>query len=272
MTGITVVNPGGGYTSAPTVTISPALPSYVTSVSANPTIYKNGVAQTLPMIVNTIAVTAGGHSYTLAPVVTITPASGDTTGTGATATATLSGGSVSSITITLPGACYTKPPTVTITRASGDTTGTGATATATIGPFWTNSSHQWPYVVYQLPTQASSTDVLTFSAPSGWLTTSAGSLPAVTLAPITNFVGQLETAPVGWGYCSFGTNHGVMGLGINVAWPNSDSSRPYYQSRNWMHRATRSWAPPAMCRTPSRSTRGGTPRPSSRPTGPRTQG
>ena len=63
----------------------------------------------------------------------------------------------------------------------------------------------------------------------------------MTLAPITNFVGQLETAPVGWGYCSFGTNHGVMGLGINVAWPNSDSSRPYYQSRNWMHRATRSW-------------------------------
>lgn len=68
-----------------------------------------------------INVTAQGDSYTAATV----EITGD--GTGATATATVTGGKVTAITITNPGSGYTAP-VITIT---GD--GNGATATATVG-------------------------------------------------------------------------------------------------------------------------------------------
>lgn len=53
-------------------------------------------------------------------------------GTGATATAAMSSGAVSTATVTAPGTGYTVPPTITIIPGTGDTTGTGATATATV--------------------------------------------------------------------------------------------------------------------------------------------
>lgn len=81
-----------------------------------------------PAGVSDIAIDAGGTGYDAATTtVTITPAAGDTTGTGATASAVVADGAVVGITITRPGINYTAPPTVTI---AGD--GTGATATATI--------------------------------------------------------------------------------------------------------------------------------------------
>src|SRR6185312_5764325 len=76
-------------------------------------------------ISGTVTVNAGGTGYTTAPTVTISaPPSG---GVQATATATVSGGSVISVTVTNPGSGYTSTPTVTFTGA-----GTGATATATV--------------------------------------------------------------------------------------------------------------------------------------------
>lgn len=80
-----------------------------------------------------IAITNGGAGYTAAPAVTITPAEGDTTGTGATAEAVLTGGVVTAITVTAAGHGYTATPTVSFASASGDTTGAGAAATAHVG-------------------------------------------------------------------------------------------------------------------------------------------
>ncbi|VVB96180.1 Laccase [uncultured archaeon] len=74
--------------------------------------------------VRSITITNGGSGYTTAPAVTI---SAPTTGTTATATATLGFG-VASITVTNRGSRYTSAPTVTITGGGG----TGATATATV--------------------------------------------------------------------------------------------------------------------------------------------
>ena len=77
--------------------------------------------------ISVVNVTAFGSGYTTA-IVTIVPATGDTTGSGATAAATItSGGRISAITVTSPGTGYTATPTLVIT---GDGTG----ATATIGP------------------------------------------------------------------------------------------------------------------------------------------
>ena len=74
-------------------------------------------------IVAGVAVTSGGTGYTN-PAVTIN----DPTGTGATATATVSGGAISAIYVTNPGTGYTAP-SVTVS----DPTGTGATVTVSQG-------------------------------------------------------------------------------------------------------------------------------------------
>ncbi len=69
-----------------------------------------------------INVTAPGTRYTSAPAVAITSGGGS----GATATATVSGGVVTGITVTNPGSGYNATPTVTLTGGGG----TGATAAA----------------------------------------------------------------------------------------------------------------------------------------------
>jgi len=78
--------------------------------------------------VSYITITDGGTGYTTAPTVTI---AAPTTGTTATATATInSSGVVTSVTITNPGSGYTTTPAVTF---SAPTSGTAATGTATLG-------------------------------------------------------------------------------------------------------------------------------------------
>ena len=72
-------------------------------------------------------ITAGGSGYTSAPTVTINPVqTGE--GSGATATATVSGGAVTAITLTATGAGYTEGATVAFSGGGGS----GATATCTI--------------------------------------------------------------------------------------------------------------------------------------------
>ena len=81
-------------------------------------------------VVTAINITEGGSGYTDVPTVTITQP--PSTGTQATATATLKDGVVTAINITEGGSGYTDVPTVTIAQAPG--TGTQATATATLAP------------------------------------------------------------------------------------------------------------------------------------------
>ena len=65
---------------------------------------------------------------------------------------------------------YTSAPTIAITDG-GSGTG-GVAAPIMTGPI--------------------STDAVTYSAAQGWLTTSGGTIPAATNAPLFNFNGQLE--------------------------------------------------------------------------------
>ena len=71
-----------------------------------------------------IAVTAGGSGYTSAPTVTISGGGGS----GALATATVSGGAVKKISVLYKGFGYTSAPTVTISGGGGS----GATAAGTV--------------------------------------------------------------------------------------------------------------------------------------------
>ena len=75
-----------------------------------------------------------GSGYNAAPTVSFARATGgglpnDTTGTGAAATATVSGGKVISIAVDNKGSDYTRNPVVTLTPTNG---GTGAVAIARV--------------------------------------------------------------------------------------------------------------------------------------------
>ena len=108
-----VTNPGSGYTSPPTVTLSGGGGTGATA------------AAQIGAPVASITVKAGGKGYTSSPTVTIA-AGGDS---GARATATVTDGVVTAITVTSGGVNYTSVPTITISGGGG----TGATATATLG-------------------------------------------------------------------------------------------------------------------------------------------
>ena len=99
-----------------------------------------GVAEKLNTILNSsssvyyrkvsfIRVASGGTGYTSAPTVVITPAGGNTPTVAATATATISGGAVTSISVTGNGVGYTSAPTISFTGGAGS----GAQAIAYIG-------------------------------------------------------------------------------------------------------------------------------------------
>jgi len=98
---ITLTNGGSGYTSAPTVVFT----------ATNTT-------------VASLTVTAGGSLYTSAPTVVFTGGGG----TGATATAVLTGAVVTSITVTNIGTAYTSAPIISFTGGGG----TLAAATAVL--------------------------------------------------------------------------------------------------------------------------------------------
>ena len=127
--GNAVPGSGQGYRTAPTVSfVLPSGASCATTPVATATVFNAA-------LLSAINVVNGGSKYTVAPTVTI---SKPTTGTQATATATIAGGAVTGITIVNPGSGYVfaTPPTITITpgkTAAGKTDkGTGATASATI--------------------------------------------------------------------------------------------------------------------------------------------
>jgi len=75
--------------------------------------------------VSAITIGNAGTGYTSAPTVTLSGGGG----TGATAVATVAGGSVTKVTVTNPGTGYTSAPTVAFAGGGG----TGATATASFG-------------------------------------------------------------------------------------------------------------------------------------------
>ncbi len=96
----------------------------------------------------TISMTNGvlnqGDGYASAPSVSFTNASGDTTGSGAAATAVLSGDKVLKFTVTNGGSGYTKNPTVTVAAPSGSGTQVTALAEARV-KFNTNDNVALPF-------------------------------------------------------------------------------------------------------------------------------
>ncbi len=101
----TVLNPGSGYTTAPTVTIDP--PALAGGIQAVATAQLTGDRVTGLLVSNR------GSGYTTAPGITLTTVD---TGSGATAEAALT---ITDIQVTNPGAGYTSPPSVNLIGGGG---------------------------------------------------------------------------------------------------------------------------------------------------------
>ena len=112
-----------------------------------------------------ITVTAGGSGYTSAPTIGFTGGSG----TGATATATVSAGAVTAITLTNPGSGYVAGDTVTVTITGGG--GSSATATAVIMPFSIGGT---ALEIYSGRVWIINDAVVTYSAPGSFTDFSSG--------------------------------------------------------------------------------------------------
>ncbi|MGC4007461.1 MAG: autotransporter-associated beta strand repeat-containing protein [Pirellulales bacterium] len=97
---------GGGYSAVPTVTVDAGTATAVA---------------TLGLTAASFTIENGGTGYTFGPTLTISGGGGS----GATATATVSGGAITAITITNPGTGYTTTPTVTFSGGGGDAVITG---------------------------------------------------------------------------------------------------------------------------------------------------
>ena len=105
ITGVTITEPGFGYSVSPSVTITDS-----TGV--------DGALETSSGFrLDTISVTSVGSGYTAAPSVTITNGLGDTFGSGGAATAVI-GFAIASATILTPGRGYSIEPTVVLTGGS----------------------------------------------------------------------------------------------------------------------------------------------------------
>lgn len=123
---VTQVGAGGAVvavalTNAGNYSTLPSLNSVSTSVNPSG---GTGCTLNLTIGINTIAVSSGGLGYAGIPKITISGGSGS----GATAVALITAGTVSGITVTNPGYGYTSAPSVDITS------GAGATATAVLIP------------------------------------------------------------------------------------------------------------------------------------------
>lgn len=122
VTNPTLTAAGSGYTGAPTVSFSGGTCTTLPTASANVAVGQ---------IANPV-VTAPGSGYTTVPTVSFSGGGG----TGATATAVLTGGVVTGLTITNAGSGYTSAPAVTFTGGGG----TGAAATVSYLPVGTIAS------------------------------------------------------------------------------------------------------------------------------------
>lgn len=103
ITGVRVLNPGSGYTSAPTITVQSAINGGTTSTG-----------WTASLTLGRVASVAGGSAGNYRPTLTIAAPGGG--GTTATATVTLdTTGGIDATTVTLAGTLYVATPALTIT-------------------------------------------------------------------------------------------------------------------------------------------------------------
>ncbi len=183
VTGITLVNNGSGYTSAPTIAIGAPQDSGGTQATATAVLSGGGLTG--------VTVSAGGSGYTSATITISAPNVGG--GTQATASATISGGAITGIVIDTAGTGYTSAPTVSI---SGNGTG------ATIGSVSISASAVASVIITNPGSGYTSAPSVSFSTPPTGTSAQATSTIATSGVKINNSDVYLQ---------SFANGAGVFG-------------------------------------------------------------
>jgi hypothetical protein len=176
--------------------------------------------------VTALQLTANGSGYKSTPTVQFTNAPGDTTGTGAAATATVVGGQVTELTITNPGTGYTLPPLISFV---GGSPAVFATATSMI-------VGGAPDILATVMTGSGNfigiNDGNLINLPNG----TNGNLVGTILAPLNPLLGPLQNnggptptrAPL--------TGSPVIDAGINTVLPTTDpiTGKPLTDQRGFL--------------------------------------
>ena len=227
--------PRSGQTAAFLIkrTAVPPVPVSPTSIAGVPVIYQNGVPITpLAHVITSIATTGAGSGYTANNVVTATVTSAQRAG--ATATTTIAAGHTTITAgwvMTCSGWGFQWGDTCTVTITGGS--GSGATATATIGPYWSVTSRDCPFVFYPLPSALSPSDVITFDMPAGTIVTASGNNTAITSQSITNCTGGVEPDCI--------PASQTLKLGMGMSGQQSQSLANGTDVANWLTKMDMAW-------------------------------
>jgi hypothetical protein len=156
---IGITNPGSGYLSAPSVTISAPNQAGGVQATAVSTITTGAGG------VSSINITAGGAGYTAVPGISLS-APNVTNGVQATAVATISGGAVVAITVTNPGSGYTTAPSVTFSSGAAAATAvlnTGQVNTITLTNAGTGYTSQPTITLSAPPSGTTATAIASYN-------------------------------------------------------------------------------------------------------------
>jgi hypothetical protein len=115
-------------------------------------------------------------------------------------------------------------------------------AVTPLGPF-SGRNYFDPFIFFKLPSNVAATDVVTFSASSGWVTTAAGAAPAYTNGLAPNYTGKLEAPLFGelpFDYLPSGPT-GTLQVGFNQGkWTDISPFVPGFEALNYWKRGA--WA------------------------------
>ena len=244
ISGFTITNPGGGYTTTPLVSISGLGTGAFADAVLDPTGIVNSITPDLGgsgYTAPSVAITLGGATTdatatatgSVDPIIKFTGGSGfdqqpmvtfslpnDPAGVQATGSATMTNGVVDTITVENAGSGYTSAPDVTITDGLGPIfgNGTGATATATL--------HITGFTMNTFGTGYTSAPTVTISddLSLGGLGSGAQATPTMTYGSITGIIFRNDpntgNPAIGSGYLTPGIKKFVdtlPGLGPNAA-------------------------------------------------------
>jgi len=107
-----------------------------------------------------------------------------------------------------------------------------------LGPFWDLTTKTDPFVFYKLPSAVLSSDVITFAASAGWVTTTAGPSTVYHNGSTANYTGTFESPLYGcvpFTYLPTSTNGLQVGCNAGLS-GIFNTNAPGSISQNWVHR------------------------------------
>ncbi|MGO9915335.1 MAG: LamG-like jellyroll fold domain-containing protein, partial [Isosphaeraceae bacterium] len=115
-----------------------------------------------------------------------------------------------------------------------------------LGPFWDMTTQTDPFLFFQLPSQVASTDIVTFAASAGWVTTGAGNSTVYDDGLATNYTGSFEAPLFGcvpFDYLPKNTNGLQVGFNAGFLGFETYALEPGCPQQNWFKRG--SWVNPS---------------------------